>query len=381
MATFTPGPVPPGLEEEWRDLESKSSGSAFLSWPWIAATGIAQEADTVLVRVRDDGRTIGLGLLGMGHSRLFALRPPALHLNESGYPARDRIMTEYNGLLTLAGRESEAAWALLAAMKTDKSCGKRDLALSGVAGHWRPLCHGLGLATCLLRPPQSAPFAALQIRPEHDLLAAMTRNSRQQIRRSMRHYEAHSPLILDRASDAAQALEWLDRLEALHTRSWRQRGKAGAFADPAFGDFHRRLISTGFHEGVTDLLRIQSGGEVIGYLYNLRWRGVAYAYQSGFRFDDHAQARPGLVAHVLAMQLYRGEGLTTYRFLAGQSRYKTSLASGQDELAWILAYRPGPLRWLASIAERTIGAIGAIAARSTMPRRIEEKACSNKKPS
>lgn len=378
VATLTPGPAPPGLEQEWRDLEARSAGSVFLSWPWIAATGIGQEPDTILVRVTADGRIVGLGLLGMRHCPFFAMRPQALHLNESGDPMRDRIMTEYNGLLTLAGWESPAAEALLTALEGDRALRRRDLALSGVAGHWSELCRSRGLATRLLRPPQPAPFTALQIQPEHDFLAAMTRNSRQQIRRSLRHYEALSPLILERAAEVAQALEWLARLEELHTRSWHQRGKAGAFADSAFMAFHHRLIAAGFHEGVTDLLRIQSGGEVIGYLYNLRWRGVAYSYQSGFRFDDHAQARPGLVAHLLAMRRYRIEGMATYRFLAGESRYKTSLASGQDELAWILAYRPGPGRWLATMAER---AIGALAARSVMPRRIEDMACNSKNPS
>lgn len=375
VASLHPGPVPPDLEREWRALEACSAGSVFLSWPWIMATGITQGPDFILVRVTDAGRTIGLGLLGLGPHRRLALRPRPVHLNESGHPLRDRIMTEYNGLLTVAGREDDAARALLAALGADKSLRRRDLVLSGVTDHWTEPCRDHGLSTRLLRPVQVAPFAALQIRPEHDLLAAMTRNSRQQIRRSFRYYESQTPLVVERAADAAQALAWLDRLEELHTRSWNQRGKAGAFADTGFMDFHRRLIVSGFCQGVTDLLRIRSGDTIIGYLYNLRWRHVVYAYQSGFHFHDHAQARPGLVAHVLAMRLYRGEGMATYRFLAGEARYKTSLASGQDELTWMLAYRPSTGRWLATMVERLLAAC------STMPRRIEVKACNSKKPS
>jgi CelD/BcsL family acetyltransferase involved in cellulose biosynthesis len=184
----------------------------------------------------------------------------------------------------------------------------------------------------------------------------MTRNSRQQIRRSLRHYESRAALALDRAADAPQALDWLDRLEALHTRSWRQRGKDGAFGDSGFRDFHRRLISTGFDQGIADLLRVRNGDTVLGYLYNLRWRHVVSAYQSGFHFEDHTLARPGLVAHVMAMELYRSEGMATYRFLAGQARYKTSLASDRDELLWLVAYRPSVARWLGVTAERCLRA-------------------------
>lgn len=375
VAGLYPGPAPPGLEREWRALEPDCAGSVFLSWPWIAATGIGQGPDCVLVRVTDDGRTIALGFLGLGPRRLLGLRPPALHLNESGAPVRDRIMTEYNGLLAVAGREDDAVRALLAALGSDKTLRQRDLLLSGVDDHWAAACRDHGLSIRLLRPVQVAPFAALQIRPEHDLLAAMTRNSRQQIRRSFRYYESQTPLVVERAGDVPQALAWLERLEELHTRAWNRRGKVGAFADTAFMDFHRRLITDGFSQGVTDLLRVRSGDTIIGYLYNLRWRHVVYAYQSGFHFHDQAQARPGLVAHVLAMRLYRGEDMATYRFLAGEARYKTSLASGLDELTWMLAYRPSPGRWLESMADRLLTACSVIA------RKIEVKACNSKKPS
>ncbi len=356
IATLSPCPPAAGLEREWRELEGRSAGSVFLSWPWIEATGIGRRPESVLARVTHGGRTVGLGLLGLCAPPSVPLRPRTLSLNETGDPLSDRVMVEYNGVLAEQGWEAKTADALLAALDTGKATGRMDLMLSGVPEHWIGLCQSRGLATRLLRPPQAAPCAALQTRPEQDLLASMTRNSRQQIRRSLRHYEGRAALRLDRAADASQALDWLDGLEALHTQSWRQRGKDGAFADPGFKDFHRRLISTRFDQGVTDLLRVRNGDMVLGYLYNLRWRHVVSAYQSGFHFEDHAQARPGLVAHVLAMELYRNEGMATYRFLAGQARYKTSLASDRDELLWLVAYRPSVTRWLGVTAERCLRA-------------------------
>ena len=344
VSHFSPCPATGQLEQEWRALEAQSAGEVFLSWPWIAATLIHQRADSMLARVTCGSQTIGLGLLGQrGH----------LYLNETGDAVQDRVMTEYNGLLTRQGCETEAAAAFLAGL------GRRDLILSGVRVQWREACRNQGLKTRLLRPPQTAPYAMLQTQPDDELLAGLTRNSRQQIRRSLRYYEQQGPLVLERAQDAPQALDWLDRLEVLHTSSWRQRGKTGAFSDPGFRDFHRRLIAASFAEGLPDLLRLRAGEAVLGYLYTLRWRGIAAAYQSGFRFEEDAQARPGLVAHLLAMRLYRSEGLSTYRFLAGEARYKTSLATGQDELLWMLAYRPGVMRWLAETTGRSFTAIRA----------------------
>jgi len=250
-------------------------------------------------------------------------------------------MCEYNGLLTIKGREQEATEAFLTGLNDSKPYGGRDLHLSGVTGLWNKLCPQNGWKTRLLRVPQIAPFAALQSASTDDPLAALSRNSRQQIRRSLRFYETQNPLSIKRADTEEQALAWLDDLETLHTKAWNRRGKKGAFSDPSFRDFHRRLISTTFSEGVTDLLRVQSGETVLGYLYNLRWRDVVYAYQSGFQFEQAPDARPGLVCHVLAMGLYREEGMATYRFLAGDARYKNSLATGTDELFWIKSHHSG----------------------------------------
>jgi CelD/BcsL family acetyltransferase involved in cellulose biosynthesis len=380
IATFSPCPPADQLERDWRELEARSSGSVFLSWPWIGATLIHLRPSSVLVRISCGEQTIGLGLLGRSGRTLFA---PRLHLNETGEPDQDRIMTEYNGLLIRQGWEQAAVTAFLAALEDSKELGRRDLYLSGVSRHWQDSCRAQGFKTRLLRIPQTAPYAALQTGPDDDLLAGMTRNSRQQIRRSLRHYERQGPLTLDRAQDVPQALDWLDALEALHTSSWNQRGKAGAFSASSFMAFHRRLIVDSFTEGVSDLLRARAGEDVLGYLYNLRWRGVAASYQSGFRFEENAQARPGLVAHLLAMRLYRSEGLSAYRFLAGEARYKTSLATDTDELLWMLAYRPGMVRWLTGTARRSITSllarIGALG--SVIDRKIDVKAWSSKKPS
>lgn len=340
------------LEPEWRELETRSVGSVFLSWPWIGSMLAHLGPNSLLVRVRDGEQTVGLGILGISKRRFFSLRPPSLHLNETGDPARDRIMIEYNGLLSQEGREEDVAEIFLKAIVTSQEFANRDLHLSGVVGKWGERCLRQGLTTRLVRPPQAAPFASLQVLPKGDLLAAMKRNSRQQIRRSMRYYEQSGALTLDRAENAVEALEWLDALEILHTLSWRRRGKVGAFSGRTFKEFHQHVISTSFAEGVPDILRARAGETILGYLYNLRWRGTVYSYQSGFHYEQDSHARPGLVTHLLAMQQYRAEGMSHYRFLAGDARYKNSLATGKDELFWMVAYRPRMTRWVAKAASK-----------------------------
>lgn len=326
-------PPPDQMKDLWLELEGRAELSPFLSWTWIATLLECTPAPLRLVRVTAQGRLVGLGLLG-GRERSFCL-------NESGDPGLDSVMIEYNGVLTERGQEAAARAALLASLEGGR------LFLSGVGPEWSDAAAKQGLIFRLHRHPQPVAFATLPA--EGDLFDRFSRNTRQQIRRSIRFFEAHGPLMLDHAADADQALNWFDALETLHTASWRDRGKAGAFAAPAFGTFHRRLIRRGTADRVVDLFRLRVGDHPIGYLYNLLWRGTSYAYQSGFERGTDPRSRPGLVAHVLAMEHYRKSGVTAYNFLAGAARYKESLSDGCETLYWASVSQPGLRNSLADL--------------------------------
>ena len=331
-------PCPPAeqLEAEWRALGERADGSVFLSWSWIGALLATSRTKIRLVHITLDGRLIGLALLGQGRTKIPGFAPTH-HLNETGDPATDAIMMEYNAVLAERGQETAATEALIEYFAAGQI---GPLVLSGVTGTWWEACEAHGLRCRLLRKVQPAPFADLQNLEQGDLIDALSRNSRQQIRRSMRHFEDIGPLSLVRAATPDQALAWFAELERLHTASWRARGNAGAFAHPDFAAFHRCLIEKNHTSGIPDLLCLKAADTVLGYLYNLRWRNVVSAYQSGFLFAGDPRWRPGLTAHLMAMHRYSVEGMTMYRFLAGDARYKKSLANRSDELYWMTAYKP-----------------------------------------
>ena len=114
------------------------------------------------------------------------------------------------------------------------------------------------------------------------------------------------------------------------------RGRPGAFAQAWFARFHHALIERGLPRGEIDLLRVTAGNRLVGALYNFRYRGRALAYQSGF---DYAGAgrhqKPGLTCHHQAIRFAAGAGLDRYDFLAGEDRYKRSLADGATPLHWV----------------------------------------------
>jgi CelD/BcsL family acetyltransferase involved in cellulose biosynthesis len=169
-----------------------------------------------------------------------------------------------------------------------------------------------------------------------DFLAGLSANTRYQVRRSDRDYAACGPLVTRRAATAAEAHGWLDELAALHQAIWIARGHAGAFAQPFFAHFHHALIDRALQRGEIDLLRITAGPRLVGLLYNFRYRGRMLAYQGGF---DYAGAgrhqKPGLTCHHQAIRFSADAALDRYDFLAGEGRYKRSLAGDATYLHWL----------------------------------------------
>lgn len=344
--SISPCPSVKQLEPIWRDLEGRAEGSVCLSWAWIGALIETFQTTAWIATVWRGDETIGLALLGVRQSRFpFLHATPFVHLNETGDAGADSIMIEYNGLLAESGQEETVAQSLINILFDNENPRCSELVLSGVSlPPWETACKNNGLSARLLRHHQVAPYADLRQMNLDDPMRSLSRNNREKIKQSIRYFEEQGPLTLQRAADLQQALQWFEEMERLHTASWVNRGKSGAFANVRFSEFHRNLIANSFERGIPDLLRLTAGDTILGYLYNLRWRNIAYSYQSGFLYGTESRWRPGLVAHVLAIRRYSLEGLELYRFLAGDARYKKSLSNGHDELFWMTVYRPSLFR-------------------------------------
>ncbi len=335
------------LGAAWRALEGRAAASFFQSWGWIGCwlRLLPPEAAPRLLEVRaDDGRIVGLGLLGRGEKRRHGLlRSTGLFLNETGDPAYDRLTIEYNGLLAedaLAEAVEARAFGWLAANEADWD----ELYLSGIdaarAARYRAAGEALGLYGWLYDRKRCDFVDLAGLRAAgRDHAAALSRNTRYQIRRARRLYGIDENAGVEVAASVEEALAFLDRLKALHQAYWRRRGQSGAFASPFFETFHRALVRDRFAAGEIQLLRVSAAGTAIGYLYNFVHDGHVYAYQSGFRYDDDPKLKPGLVTHAMAIEHNLRAGARVYDFMAGEGRHKASLGTDSIELFWLVLQR------------------------------------------
>lgn len=340
------------LGRTWRTLEARAECSFFQSWSWVGCRAEARFPDPWLLSVTEAGQTLALGLFNRGPRRLGARQ---LWLNESGSPAMDRIHVEHNGLLLAR----DAPPGLLVSALSHLVGQGHSLVLDGVDAAHQEAARGTGGLVRQRAHPARSPWIGLAAVRESagGHLALISANARQQIRRSLRRYASAGPLSIERAGALEEAQAHFAAMRVLHQRTWTQRGQPGAFANPEFVAFHTALLETAWPRGEIDLLRITAGGQAVGFLYNFLWRGQAVNYQSGF---DYAGAfsphhKPGLTCHHLAAEMYAAEGLTAYDLLAGHDRYKTSLATGAQELHWVEVLPP---RSLLGLLHRARGAVG-----------------------
>jgi CelD/BcsL family acetyltransferase involved in cellulose biosynthesis len=333
----------------WRELEELVAlPTPFLSetWvrTWLEVYGPRLQPD-VLVFHGDSG-IVGCCLLTRREAPWSEARLRRLHVNTAGEDEADEVCVEYNELPYVPGWETAIAGAFRRYL-----CGQRwdELHLEG----WQPSPMRDALACVFEDLSQSwdrraSPFVALeQLRREaltYD--ASLSANTRQQLRRSRRLYEQQGPLRIVLPGTVDEALAALERLAALHQTHWRSRGEPGAFASELFLRFHRVLVARLFPNGV-QLVEVLAGQKAVGLIYSLTHGQRAFFYQSGLSYDADNRLKPGLVTLAAAVEQALSRGFEEFDLLAGESRYKWSLASQSRELAWIRIEQLNPRMRLA----------------------------------
>ncbi len=322
-------PYAPEAARIWSELPARSF---FTSWGWMENWLACLPADRApRMAVLHDGAPVAACFLG----RRFELRRTVIptrgyHLNTTGVHRLDDILVEYNGMV---GRDLPLArfieilpepWdeLLLPALDETAFGGVREETHRG----WRS------------RIERRVPVFTVDLATVRrgGYLEQLSGSTRSQVRRAQR---LAGTLQLEIAGDEAHAIAIYDELCALHTAQWRAKGQPGAFADPWFDRFHRRLISERFRAGEIQLVRVRAAGATIGCLYNFIWRDRVLQYQTGLAMSADSRHKPGYVCHTAAIEHAARAGLEVYDFLAGDHRYKRSLSTGSGWLLWCKVQR------------------------------------------
>jgi len=329
------------LEALWRDLEGRASPTVFLSWQWLGHWLAVYEPQAQVLEVTQGDRVVGLGIVVQTEERRHGvLRSNCLRLHQTGHRQQDQIWIEYNGFLAERGMEASVAAACLQHLcndmpqwdefivgAIDAEEARHYAELTGLFAHlrWEAPCYGVDLD-------------ALRRSGQH-YLDTLTRNTRYQINRSHRLYEAWGAVELVRPDSAEEAVAIFDSIGPLHLNRWGAGPDQSGYANPDFVRFHRSLIQDQWASGGVDLVSVKAGDDMIASFYNLLYDQKVYFYLGGMKTEPDNRYKPGLLGHSLCIEDYRHHGFHYYDFMGGDERYKTQLGALHKQLVQVSLQR------------------------------------------
>lgn len=335
---------PEDIKQEWLDLQERTSCSYFQSWGWIGVwlDKIATDLQPVAIKVWTGKKLIGAGLfISKDIKRHHIIFSKAMFLNEYPFEGKNMVI-EYSGLLAEKGFEKEVYIATMDHLSNNYS--QVDEFYFGAITKKYSLRtlkeHSIDKLNFILNEQSTSWQVDLEEAPPmlDAFLATLSKNSREQIRHSLRLYEEIAPVTLVEAKCVNEALSFFDGLKKFHTTRWESKGKKGAFANPTWEHFHRTLIQERFNTGEIQMLRITNSDD-IAFLFNYIWRGKVYVLQMGFHYPENKRFKPGYVAHAMAIIHNKAKGMAVYDFMHGESRYKRSLSNKRTNLYWVILQR------------------------------------------
>ena len=332
----------PQISHFWEELEKSSPYSSFyLSTDWTASwlEIFGELLEPQLLVFKNDEFAVGVCLLVESKERRGPFRVNRVFLNTSGGDIAERTLMEFNSLLCREGWEDAVSQALSNRLQTLRW---DEFAVDGIFP-------GKVLSSLEQHIPQSPTsfdrpsfYVNLdQLRSENKAFQnTLSANTRAQLRRSIKLYSEIGEIRLQIASCIAEAESFFEELRAMHQLRWEHLGEIGAFPPGRRLEFHRALIRRAFPKGSIQMLRVSAGAETIGVLYNFVRKGKVYFFQSGFHYKPDQRLKPGLVTHACAIQHCLEAGFSEYDLLAGDARYKRSLAKDCRQMAWVIFSRP-----------------------------------------
>ena len=338
------GPLPPleQLRSTWKELEARANASFYISWDWIGVwvERAAAGRDLRLWSAMRDGVVVALGILVRGQRKLAGLPfCESWHLHCTGDEFGQQLWVEHNDLLVDQRHGNVRSEMLDHWSKVANRAS--ELHLPGLHGDgWPAQVIGRLDHTCSRRMSGAVSLDLVR-QKQFDFTAVLGAHARRFVRRSVKEYQTLGPIAVEVADTREEALAALERLGELHARRWEAKGQASLFRRDAFVEFHRTLALRSLGDKRVQFLRVRAGPHDIGVLYSFVLGDRVYVYQSGFDYgllEKHG--RPGLVTHTMAIQHNARLGFKHYDMLAGESRYKATLATEVEPMTWAVLRKP-----------------------------------------
>lgn len=342
----------PGLYPAWNDLLGRASeASIFLGPEWITAWWRAYGGDhepKLLTAFDGQGRLVGLAPLYLRRARLARI----VQMPVIGVMGDFEVGSEYQGLLTLPGREREilsrvadvveGQWAL---------CDFYGLEEGGTLAQLIPEVLGARASQRVHRERHPCPRIILPDTYEA-YLQSLTPKFRSTLRyRTNKLLKNHTVRLLT-TRDEEELDGQLDRFISLHQERWRTRGEAGIFSDPRMRAFYLDVAAALLRRGWLRFYHLEVDGVTQASQFGFAYGGVLHSLQEAFcaSFNPPGIGGLGVILRGMAIRESIAEGLRVYDFLGGEQESKTRWGTTTRYVQRVRIGAAGPLGLLAFAA-------------------------------
>jgi CelD/BcsL family acetyltransferase involved in cellulose biosynthesis len=168
---------------------------------------------------------------------------------------------------------------------------------------------------------EQSPCPLLVLPPDPEFPACFPRAKRRHLNLARNRAARRGGIGIERAGDAAEALEALEHLVRLHERRWRSRGGAGVLAPAPVQAFQREATPLLQEAGLLRLYTLSIAGIAVAVHYQMIRGRRSFEYLTGFD-PDYDYESPGLLLLAHAIEQAAAEGCRRIDFLRGGEAYK-----------------------------------------------------------
>ena len=358
------------IKQDWQQLEEFCT-NIFLTWIWIGPWLTSVHKKTTIYSISfhsKNGGLVGMAFLTKDTIKrrvFFTIK--TISLNETNNRNTQYII-EHNDILCNQSFKKEIYAAFFELLK--KWPYRFDeLQLHALNNHNKKNIKSLCVKNnfnYLCEKTSTAYYVDLSIfnKNPDNYTASLSKNKREQIRRSIKYLKQFGDMNLSIAESTEQALSFFDSLGKLHQQYWVAKGQPGSFSNKNWRDFHTEIIRNNLMN--TQLIRLSFGSHIVGYLYNLIDSHTSYSIQSGFNYGSDNNNRPGLILHYYAICYAISNNKREYDFLAGDAQYKRSLSNAYRNFSWIQIQNPSIIITMENLAVRLFRSLKKTTSRITL---------------
>ena len=313
------------LEEQWTSLLDECYHlSFFLTWQWLNLwwqTYALPSDQLKIIVIKKHGAIIAI-------IPLYIQNKATLRFIGTGENEADEVATEYLDIICHLDNQKIVIEALkreLANTPVQRIIFNNYLAHSSIAQLSKAISekywHNIYLS--------GAKYSADLSSAENDLEKIIDKSLLKKLNRAKRKFQHELRGSHLSFNTTEKFLEGYSSLKHLHELRWQKQQQQGVFASNKFEKFHQQFCQYAIAKGWLKLNILAVGERDICAVYCISFQQKTYFYQSGIDDEFKPNISPGLLMHLLQIELCIEEKQTSYDFMKGKlhNSYKEKMSN------------------------------------------------------